>query len=261
MRWLIIALLSNACWAYYPPTSVTVYGDDSYPPYSYSVDGELRGIYVDILLAAFERMPEYRIKVSPVPWKRGLKLLETGEGFALFPPYYYPDQRLYISPYSHPILDEEVVVYCQPDRVKDRQLNVWPDDYLGLTVGVNDSFALGGNEFWQQVKKGTIKLIEAKGNRNNVLNLYKNRIDCYLNDRLSILWEVKLLREEGIINSSWKMQLGNSVSSEQGYVGFTNQSPDKYPYKDEFIQQLNTIITYLKEDGTIDEILKKYLEL
>ncbi|EGA64025.1 substrate-binding periplasmic protein [Vibrio brasiliensis] len=260
MRWLILVLFSNVCWAYHPPTPVTVYGDDSYPPYSYSVDGQLKGIYVDILAAVFEKMPEYRVKLTPIPWKRGLKLLETGEGFALFPPYYYPDKRLYISPYSEPILDEQVVVYCHPDSVKERQLNKWPDDYLGLTVGVNESFALGGNRFWEEVKKGTIKLIEAKGNRNNILNLYKNRIDCYVNDRLSIVWEVKLLMQEGVIDSSWKMKLGSSVSSEQGYLGFTKISPDKYPYKSEFIQQVNKIIIDFKRDGTLDKILSQYIE-
>lgn len=255
-----MALVSNVCWAYHPPTPVTVYGDDSYPPYSYATNGQLKGIYVDILSAAFDLMPKYRVKITPIPWKRGLKLLETGEGFALFPPYYYADQRLYISPYSEPILEEEVVVYCQPKSVKDRQLDRWPDDYLGLTVGVNESFSLGGDAFWQEVKKGTINLLEAKGNRNNVLNLYKNRTDCYVNDKLSILWEVKMLQQEGIIHPNWKMKLGNSVSSEHGYVGFTTLSPDKYPYKNEFIQELNSIITRFKQDGTMDDILAQYLE-
>lgn len=187
-------------------------------------------------------------------------MLETGEGFALFPPYFYADKRLFISPYSDPILDEEVVVYCRDDSIQDRNLQQWPDDYLGLTVGVNQSFALGGNQFWQEVNKGTIKLIEAKGNRNNVLNLYKKRIDCYVNDRLSILWEIKLLTSEGIIKPDWKVVLGNSISSEQGYLGFTKISPDKFPYKSEFILQFNQALKQLKADGTLDKIIDRYTQ-
>lgn len=262
VRWplLLLFFLNSAVGAYHPPTSVVVYGDDAYPPYSYIENGEAKGIYTDILNAVFEEMPSYRIKITLVPWKRGLKLLEVGEGFALYPPYYYTDKRPYIFPYSIPILNEEVVVYCQPDSVVNRTLNHWPSDYLGLTIGINEAFALGGTEFWDAVKQGKIFLKEAKGNRANILNLYKNRIDCYINDRLSILWEIKLLTEEGIIRPNWTLTLGTSVGGEQGYLGFTNTTPNRYPYKDDFIKQFNQTLKQLKNDGTVEQIMSHYLQ-
>ncbi|CAM2865531.1 ABC transporter substrate-binding protein [Vibrio neptunius] len=261
LKWtLVLLLFSWQTMAYHPPTKVVVYGDDSYPPYSYGEDGVAKGIYSDILRRVFEQMPDYDIELVPVPWKRGLKMLKVGQGFALYPPYYYSDRRRYISPYSKPILDEEVVVFCHPDRIKERALTQWPQDYLGLTVGVNEAFALGGQTFWDAVKSGDITLLEAKGNRPNIINLYEKKTDCYMNDRLSILWEIKRMTNEGLLPQDWQLTLGAVVSSEQGYLGFTNRAPDSYPFKKDFIKKFNQSLNKLKETGEIDSIIKAYFE-
>lgn len=244
--------------AYHPPTKVVVYGDSSYPPYSYLSNGQPAGIYVDILQAVFSAMPRYQVQIQLVPWKRGLKLLEVGEGFALFPPYFFPDQRLYISPYSEPILKEEVSVFCSSEVSSKRELSSWPTSYFGLTIGINESFSLGGREFWQAVKKGQIEIKEAQGNQDNILNLHNDKVDCYINDRISILWEIKQLIEEGSLPKSWKVVETASVSSEQGYLGFTNVAPERYPYKKDFIADFNTSLDKLKQDGTLESILNNY---
>lgn len=244
--------------AYHSPTFVTVYGDNDYAPYSYELEGEAKGVYVDILRAAFKKMPDYRVNIVLIPWKRGLKMLEAGKGFALFPPYYYANQRPYISPYSEPILAEEVAVFCNDEKVDGRELSNWPAGYKGLKIGVNESFALGGDDFWQAVNKGEIKVESAKGNRANIINLYKQRTDCYVNDRLSILWEVKQLMQKGDISNNWGLTDGQSVSSEFGYLGFTNVQLDNYPYKDDFVEQFNRSLIQLKQDGTVKTIISKY---
>lgn len=260
MRWLLfISLIFSAeSAAYHPPTKVVVYGDSGYPPYSYLRDGQPAGIYVDILKTVFETMPSYQVKIQLLPWKRGLKMLEVGEGFALFPPYYYPEQRLYISPYSEPILKEEVSVFCSSKTASSRELTSWPKSYFGLTIGINESFSLGGGEFWQAVKNGQIQIKEAQGNRDNILNLYNDKVDCYINDRLSILWEIKQLIQEGSLPTDWTVIESASVSSEQGYLGFTNVTPERYPYKNEFVTDFNASLEKLKQDGTLEAILHRY---
>jgi len=251
-------VFSAPSFSYHPPTKVVVLGDSGYPPYSYVHNGKPSGIYVDILQAVFKTMPQYQVEIRLLPWKRGLKMLEVGEGFALFPPYYYPDQRLYISPYSSPILTEEVAVFCSSNIAEKRTLASWPNDYLGLTIGINESFSLGGREFWQAVKNGEIRIKEAQTNRDNILNLYNNMTDCYINDRISILWEVKQLTLEGVLPSSWSISNGLSISSEQGYVGFTNINPERFPYKDDFIFEFNKGLEKVKKDGTLNSILTFY---
>jgi polar amino acid transport system substrate-binding protein len=169
---------------------VTVYADQNYPPYSYIKNGKLTGIYTNIFKAAFTKMDGYQVKIEAVPWRRGLKLLENGQGFALYPPYFYLTERPYIWPYSLPILDEKVVVYCAEDiLINDKRPN-WPEDYYGLTIGNNAGFQVGGKKFIQAVKDQKINVYEAKGT-NNILMLGLGRTDCYINDRLSILWGLK----------------------------------------------------------------------
>ena len=166
---------------------VTVYADESYPPYSYKENGDIKGIYTLIAKTVFSRMKGYKVKIVAVPWKRGLKYLEDGTGFALYPPYFHVAKRPYIWPYSMPILDERVILFCTEDVFYQSVRSRWVEDYYGLTIGINAGFHLGGEKFWQAVKQGKVKVSEARGNTENLLRLGLKRIDCYLNDRISIL--------------------------------------------------------------------------
>lgn len=85
--------------------------DAGYPPYSYAEGDEAKGLYTDILRAAFKRMPGYRVDIRPMPWARGLAEVASGRAFALFPPYYRPSERPWMD-YSRPMLKEKVVVLC-----------------------------------------------------------------------------------------------------------------------------------------------------
>lgn len=67
------------------PQRVTIFADDAYPPYSYAENGRAVGIYPEILRAADVLMTEFEIELQPIPWRRGLKLLEAGRIFALLP--------------------------------------------------------------------------------------------------------------------------------------------------------------------------------
>ena len=95
-------------------TDVEIYGDDSYPPYSFVESGRLTGIYTIILDRIFNQMPSYHVVLRGYPWKRGLQQVESGEIFALFPPYKRPKERPFMD-YDMPILDEKLVVFCRKD--------------------------------------------------------------------------------------------------------------------------------------------------
>ena len=73
---------------------------------------------------------------------------------------------------------------------------------MGLTIGNNSGFSAGGDEFKAAVKAGKIKLSETKGTPKNLLKLIAGRVDCYMNDALSIQWELKKLQKEGKYNGS-----------------------------------------------------------
>ncbi len=239
---------------------VLVYCDDNYPPYSFEEKDEAKGIYTEILRTAFSKMKGYNIQIKPIPWKRGLKYLETGKGFALYPPYHRTKKRPYIWPYSIPILDERVVVFCREDILEKSLRPKWPEDYYKLTVGNNAGFELGGDKFWEAIKEGKISLDEAKGNRENILKLGSRRIDCYINDQISILWELKQLKKSGKYDElkHAKIVEGATISKEQGYLGFTAMDKGKFHYKEDFVRKFNIAIYDMRKTGELQNIVDRF---
>lgn len=258
--WIFVLMSAFACAAQAgAPQAVTIYADDSYPPYSFMENGRLTGIYTQLVLKALERLPEYQVHVVAVPWRRGLAMLENGQAFALYPPYFRPQERPYVS-YSEPILTEQVVVFCNAAAIARRSLKQWPGDYHGLRIGINSGFLLGGQEFDLAAKAGLLKVDQAQGSRANLLKLLRARIDCYLNDRLSILWELQRMKKDGLIDERFEPVAETSiVSSEQGHLGFSDVAPERYPFRDDFLLKFNAVIRDMRREGEIKEITTRFL--
>ncbi|HJV00357.1 MAG TPA: transporter substrate-binding domain-containing protein [Burkholderiaceae bacterium] len=242
------------------PIAVTIYGDDDYPPYSYLENGEMKGIYTAIIRAALKKMPDYQVELQPVPWKRGLVKLETGESFALYPPYLREAERPYMA-YSEPIMAEQLVVYCNRPAIAQRTLKHWPADYYGLRIGYNAGFLSGGKAFDEAARAGRLSALPARSSRLNLLKLLKGRIDCYLNDRLSIEWELGKLRHEKLIEAgALEVRETAALSAEQGHLGYTMRDDGRFPYKQDFIRQFNAIIRDMKQDGEIRHTVERFLQ-
>ncbi|MBI1771937.1 MAG: transporter substrate-binding domain-containing protein [Burkholderiales bacterium] len=239
---------------------VSIYADESYPPYSYKENGEAKGIYPAIFSKAFERMPAYKVKIKPVSWKRGLMLMETGQGLALFPPYNRPLERPYITN-SEPVLTEQVVAFCSENSMKGRKYPAtWPDDFHGLKAGVNAGFNIGGDKYKKAVKDGKMFEDQAPSNRSNILKLLLGRIDCYVNDRLSILWEMERIKADGVYaDNSQAIVEAAVINQEQAYLGYTNRDNGRYSYKADFMRVLNQILIDMKKSGEIQKIVEDVL--
>ncbi|HVK93676.1 MAG TPA: transporter substrate-binding domain-containing protein [Noviherbaspirillum sp.] len=235
---------------------VIIYGDDDYAPYSFVENGQLKGIYVDILKKAIEKMPStYQIELQPVPWKRGLAELESGTGFGLFPPYMKKKERPYINPYSVPMLKEEVVLFCRDDVMASPRKKI-PDDFTGLTIGVNAGFNISEG-LSAGAKSGKLNLAESKGNDSNLKKLAGKRIDCYANDRGSILYTAKKLRSDPQFGN-FKMSEAAVISGEDGYIGYSANT--KVPYKADFIEKMNAALETVKKEGVVAKAVDAYLK-
>ena len=251
-------LMHGSAWAQ-PPIEVTVLCDAGYPPYSYAENGEAKGLYNDILREVFARMPDYRVSIRPVPWPRGLAELARGSSFALFPPYYRPQERPWMD-YSRPILEESVVTFVRSASVQQRALHDFPAAYAGLRIGLNRGFSIIVDpRYALMLAEGALQQSFAKDNRTNLLQLRQGRIDVYINDRLSILWELQRMNEEGLTGSKldWLVE-GSKLSSEHGYLGYTRLNAQAYPYKDDFMQRVDTALAELQNDGSIARLARRY---
>ena len=226
---------------------VTIYGDDSYPPYSYQENNKPKGIYVEVLKKVFSEMPEYEVTFKMTPWNLGLSCIKRGECLALFPPYYDEDRRPWML-LSEPILKEEVVVFGKIEKLKGK--TKWPQDFLGSQIGLNKGFsldALGGNDFFDACKAGKIIVQEARNNEYNLKKLEKGRIDFYLNDRL-----IDISKHPSIAQ-------GIVTKTNYGHLGFT-RNDKKFNYLSDFKKQFDSIIIQMKSSKQIEKMIEKYLE-
>ncbi|OEZ46497.1 bacterial extracellular solute-binding protein, family 3 [Janthinobacterium sp. MP5059B] len=239
---------------------LVIYGDDDYPPYSYVEHGQMKGIYTEIVREAVQSMPQYAVQLRPVPWKRGVLMLQTGEAFALYPPYSWRSERPYVR-YSVPLLMEQLVVLCNQDVLAKRTLRQWPADYGGLHIGVNAGFLLGDAKLTAAVQAASIVFDTAKGTRTNLLKLMRGRIDCYVSDRLSAQWELQRIRREGPPGTPMQaIHETAQLASQQGHLGFTERRPAAYPYRDDFIEQFNAAIVRMQNNGAIRRIVDHALQ-
>jgi polar amino acid transport system substrate-binding protein len=242
---------------------VTIYADAGYPPYSYEKDGKPAGLYYEIARAAFNRMHGYKIEVQTVPWKRGMALLRTGTGFALYPPYMNTTDEPWTWPYSLPLYEERVVAVCRKDVLAAKPRKRWPEDFHGLTIGNNAGFIVGGEAFEKAVRSGQLRMEEGKDSETNIVKLGLKRIDCYINDRVSIQWTLNQLKAQGRYNEgSTHAEIAEAtvIAVEQGFLGYTDRDNGKYTYKTDFAKQFDNAIYQMKRTGEIDSIARNFFK-
>lgn len=253
LKFLVFLSIISTSWLC-AVTKVTIVGDADYAPYAYIENKEAKGVYVDVLKKVFEQMPEYEVEFKMVPWKRALKEVQSGSSLAVFPPYYHPTKRPWIDPYSEPILEEKTVLFCNKEKIPADKDN-FPQAYHGLKFGMNAGFKIGGEEFLKDVESGLISIDEVKGAELNFKKLAIGRNHCYMNARLPAYAEIRKLKEGGL-DVSDIVEI-KTVKSDKGYLGFAKNA-DNFPFKDDFVKKFNALITKLKADGTVDQVIKSY---
>ncbi len=259
MMRLWCCLLMGVCLLVQAKTRVEILADANYPPYSWQEGEEVKGIYADIVRSVTASMDEYEVVLKAMPWRRGLSMVEQGSAFAIFPPYYQPDSRPWMWPYSQPLLDEELVVMCGAGVAVNTPQAQFPADYYGLRFGMNAGFTIGGASFWQAVQQQRIGLEEVKSNRENLLKIVRGRVDCTVNDRLSLLYELlnMIKGNQLAVADMSQLKQGPVLSKEQGFLGYSRKG--EFDFKEDFAEQFDKRLYELKKRDGIRLIVERYL--
>ena len=241
---------------------VAIHVDGDYRPFSFSDKGEAKGMYIDVLRIAFSRMKGFKVKMQPVPWKRGKKLMETGQGFGLTPAFFHGHDWPYLYPYSLPFYTETIIAVCQENVLKIPR-NDWPQDYIGLSIGNVAGFdGWGGEEFRKLVNQGKIQYEEAKGSRENILKLAYGRLDCIMMENEAFDFVFSELRESGEYEEGRHIPLrkGAIVGQDPVYIGYSKpaRKAGKYPFQFEFMQAFDSVIYKMNKSGEIKKIMNSY---
>jgi polar amino acid transport system substrate-binding protein len=162
-----------------------------------------------------------------------------------------------------PLFEEHVVAVCRKDILAAKPRKRWPEDFYGLTIGNNAGFIVGGEAFEKAVRAGRLRMEEGKDSDTNIIKLGLKRIDCYINDRISIQWTLKQLKaagkyDEGGVHAA--LAEATVIAVEQGFLGFTDRDNGKYTYKSDFVKQFNDAIYQMRRNGEIDAIARHFFK-
>lgn len=226
------------------PEIVTMVQDSEFSPYMTSDVNGASGVYADIIHVADRRLPGYTIDLKATPWSRALHLVREGHVDALVGTYHRPRERPWLGRYSTTIMYENIYVYCH-EGVAERNWS-YPEDYAGLVFGNNKGFETPGAAFFELVSKGEILLAEEQNTALNLRLLQYGRLDCYVQDEAVVR---PILLEKGYD----KIVPVRQLTYEAVHVGYSEKWTADV--SNAFISALDRVLTEMKKDGTIDEIV------
>ena len=238
---------------------VTILADENYPPYTYLENGEMKGIYVDIVMESVKLISSrYSVEIVGVPWKRGLETIKAGKALAILPPYKHVEERPFIWPYSLPLMTENVVAFCHKNiDIFNYIRNPSKKITSPLNIGINTDYLILNKELEQAAELNHIILRDNKSTSANIMKLYFGRVDCYVNDKLSTLWELSKISKDRNVNFD-NIKEALVVIPQTAHIGYTNNVSHHFPFKDDFIHRMDKALSIFMSSDKYQEILSRY---
>lgn len=134
LRLLITTLIAAAASLAQADLSKLTYLTESYPPYNMHEGGEIRGLAVDMLVTATERLgnPVTRGNIKLQPWPRAYRQAQDGPNVVLFSTT-RTEERESMFQWVGPIADTRIVLLAR----KDKNVTIPADGSLkSLVIGV-----------------------------------------------------------------------------------------------------------------------------
>ena len=217
---------------------------ENYPPYNFKDKGKLKGISVDLLLAATQRsssmLTAKRIRV--LPWPRGYKMVETGPNIVLFSTTRTEERENKFN-WVGPIIPTRIVLLAK--KSKGIVINS-SDDIKNHTVGaITDDI---GDQLVQElgVKASKIKHVPKAESLAKMLNA--GRINLWAYEENVARWFIK---KAGMNNNDFETVY--TLKESDLYYAFSKDiSSEKQ-------QHLQKSIDEVKASDEFAQIKSKYL--
>jgi polar amino acid transport system substrate-binding protein len=254
-----IAIFSNALVA--QPIEVELLVDKNFEPYSYLENGNVTGIYADLVEAAFSLMPDFNVKLTAVNWNEGKKRIENGETLGLVGVYFHGHDWPYMYPYSIAFGQETVITICH-EKVLGQKREQWPQDYKGLLVGNIEGYdGWLDNQVRSENNTKYVNFLEVP-NINIALQMVgTGNLDCALFESTAFDFAKSQQVEAGKLREQFTTPImASQISSNPVHLGYSRKAiiENKFPYAFEFQQAFDIAIFQLERSGKADLIRKKY---
>lgn len=217
---------------------------EEYAPYNYAEDGVVTGVAVDILVKMWERLGVNKTAadIQLLPWARGYRMALDQPGTCLFSTT-VTDARRELFSFVEPILDASVSIITAKDRglvatdvaaLAPYRIGVVRED-IGDQLLQEDGFA------------GTY--VRTDSARILIRMLRGGRFDAVAYNERVANW---VMIQEGIAPEDYESVL----VLREGHMGYACHK-DTAP---ELIASLQQALNELIADGTVDEIIGRYLQ-
>lgn len=228
-------------------TALMQFADAPYVPYVYGEIGGTasRGIAVEIVHEVFRRIG-VRVQVDLYPWRRVLKMAETGQSDGICLLMKTAEREDYLVFSDVVFIGEEVLLY-DTTRYPDF---TWEDfsDLTEYTIGLVDGYVYG-RAFMDSIEALSLTVEYADDSPANLRKLTAGRVDLVVEERYAAAAMLKDLGADGE-----KIRAASAPVSEYSYyMALSRQSPAS-----EAVAAVNEALAAMKADGTIDRILSRH---
>ena len=222
-------------------------GDSPWPPYTLGQVGRKPdgGLGIDLVREIYKRL-DVRVNIELYPWKRVLKMAETGliDGPTLL--MKNPEREKYLV-YTIPVFEGREVLFYSKNHLKNFS---WDDfkDLSPYTIGLINGYTYG-DEFLKAAAQLGLKIEYAVTAEVNFQKLHAGRIDLVLEDPLVA---GAIVRK----NDEWAKIItfaDKPVTIYPYYMALSRKSSARV-----LIPKLNLIIEQMRADGSIDHIFGYY---
>lgn len=223
---------------------------EPWEPYQFKDSaGKVTGLDND-LISAVAKQAGCSIQLDNMPWKRALKMLETG-GISLTSGASKTAEREAYAYFSDPYRDESVAIFVQKSKA-----NQYTFDSLsafanaGLTIGTTRGYHYG-DDFMGMIEKKAIKgkISESSSDEKSLKKLAAGRADVVLIDKYA---GAALVKSMGL--SSKIVMHSLTLNSADIHFMFSMKSSSK-----DLVSKFNKALKEMKASGEYDKILNRYL--
>lgn len=240
----LLLMLVQVSFVYASDDELSIFIDNSYPPYMFEVDEKKpAGLYPKLLKEIISGT-SFKADIVAVPWKRAL--LYGGAGAGAVGGAYKNDKRLSVYDYSAPLYEEKMVVFVNKDKQFEyNELS----DLSGKTIGVNRGWSYG--QMFDAAREDKLFDVNVRADPEETFKLLAlGRIDCLIIDQLS---GESYIRHLGISDKVIALPVAFSLNNSYLII-------PKELNKKEFLKQFDSSLKAMHESGVYSEIVQKFIQ-
>lgn len=226
-------------------TTLLFLGEQDYAPISFEENGQVVGISPDIIREAFKRMG-YEVKLQLLPWKRVQAMVKDGEADGFFSPYKSLEREtMYTFPAEALLIEKNIFVVPKDSPITyDGDISKLKPYGIGTLMGYSTLDKYRKNQLITNVDISPS--VEASLQK---LISGERKVDLVVNNNYILQYTAKKMN----ITDSIK-ELSPPLEEIPSYLAFTKKKDHA-----EIISKFEIELRKMKQDGTYQRIIEKYL--